>query len=327
MKKFVLTTLFTMTSVIAFADITVSDVKVFSGHPWEEVIVGYTITGTKTKDDIIRVTATDKSANKTYVVESGSKALTGAELTEGRHVLRWNTSVDGAKFSSANVVFDVSVVDVIGGVQLWEYGPYWAECNVGAMEPEESGYYFWWGDTVGYKRNAANDGWVSVKSGESFSFTMEECPTYRKTNSTLQSLGYIDSSGNLVAEYDAAKAHLGALWRTPTVADWESLIRNCTMTLTNRKGVSGYLLTGKGAYASKSIFLPAVGRGWESSLMDTVMGYYWASSPIEDADDSIFSLSSALIFRTDSSSTRNPQLLRNTRYFGCPVRPLRGSSR
>ena len=30
----------------AFADITVSDVKVFSGYPWKEVVVGYTITGT-----------------------------------------------------------------------------------------------------------------------------------------------------------------------------------------------------------------------------------------------------------------------------------------
>ena len=41
-----------------------------------------------------------------------------------------------------------------GGVQLWENGPYWAECNVGAARPEESGYYFWWGDTVGYTRDA-----------------------------------------------------------------------------------------------------------------------------------------------------------------------------
>ena len=45
------------------------------------------------------------------------------------------------------------------GVQLWEGGPYWAECNVGAITPEEYGYYFWWGDTVGYKRE--NDAWVA----------------------------------------------------------------------------------------------------------------------------------------------------------------------
>ena len=64
-----------------------------------------------------------------------------------------------------------------GGVQLWENGPYWAECNVGATKPEEYGYYFWWGDTVGYKRNASNNGWVSSQSGASFSFSSGNCPT------------------------------------------------------------------------------------------------------------------------------------------------------
>ena len=35
------------------------------------------------------------------------------------------------------------------GVQLWEDGPYWAETNIGADEPWDYGYYFWWGDAVG----------------------------------------------------------------------------------------------------------------------------------------------------------------------------------
>ena len=64
----------------------------------------------------------------------------------------------------------VTIVALMGGVQLWEGGPYWAECNVGATRPEEYGNYFWWGDTVGYKRNAADNGWVSVKDGSAFSF-------------------------------------------------------------------------------------------------------------------------------------------------------------
>ena len=40
--------------------------------------------------------------------------------------------------------------DTRGMVRLWAGGPYWAETNVGADEPWESGLYFWWGDTVGY---------------------------------------------------------------------------------------------------------------------------------------------------------------------------------
>lgn len=79
---------------------------------------------------------------------------------------------------------------------------------MGATKPEEYGYYFWWGDTVGYKRNAEDNGWGSVKDGMAFSFTSGNCPTYGKSSSVLQSAGYIDSTGNLVAKYDAATAHL-----------------------------------------------------------------------------------------------------------------------
>ncbi len=68
------------------------------------------------------------------------------------------------------------------GVQLWSGGPYFAECNVGATKPEESGYYFWWGDTVGYKRNG--NSWDAV-DGSKTGFTFwasyyygSYCPTY-----------------------------------------------------------------------------------------------------------------------------------------------------
>ena len=165
MKNIILAVgVFVVTNVLA--NVTVSDIQVFSGYPWREVVVGYTITGTDTEMDadldVIQLVATDKSANKTYTARS----LTGAVLTEGRHVLRWDAASEGAKFSSPNVVFSVSIVRP--GTRLWADGPYWAECNVGATKPEECGYYFWWGDTVGYKRNASNNGWISVKDSTSF---------------------------------------------------------------------------------------------------------------------------------------------------------------
>lgn len=64
----------------------------------------------------------------------------------------------------------------LGGVQLWDGGPYWAECNVGASKPEEYGYYFWWGDAIGYKRNSSDSSWDSVKIGAPFSFSRSNCP-------------------------------------------------------------------------------------------------------------------------------------------------------
>jgi hypothetical protein len=56
-------------------------------------------------------------------------------------------------------------------VQLWENGPYWATTNIGAEKPEDYGYYFWWGDTVGYKRE--NDKWVA-SDGSNSNFSFEE---------------------------------------------------------------------------------------------------------------------------------------------------------
>ena len=75
-------------------------------------------------------------------------------------------------------------------VQLWEGGPYWATTNIGAEKPEDYGYYFWWGDTVGYTRSGgtlsgnaySNVTWVS-STGQQMSsspFSSSSCPTYGK---------------------------------------------------------------------------------------------------------------------------------------------------
>lgn len=95
---------------------------------------------------------------------------------------------------------------------------------MGATKPEEGGYYFWWGDTVGYKRNVNNDGWVSALDGAPFTFVSGNCLSYGKDNSQLMSDGYIDSTGTLVAAHDAATVHLGAPWRMPTSQEMILLI-------------------------------------------------------------------------------------------------------
>ena len=301
-----------MSSVQSFAAIKVSDVEVFSGYPWKEIVVGYTITGTDSSADYIRLTATDKSANKSYT----AKTLLGIKLTEGRHALRWNAAAEGVQLSSTNVVFQLSVVNL--GVQLWENGPYWAECNVGAMKPEEFGYFFWWGDTVGYKIVGSSYDAVDGSS-TGFSFSSDNCPTYGKDNITLESQGYIDSTGNLVAKYDAATQHFGTLWRLPTDAEWRALISNCTTTWTTRNGVTGRLVTGKGTYASKSIFLPATFMGYDDNgFYPGPIGIYWSSTPASDAN-----IARALYFKTDKK--RDEFYLRSyyNRYKGIPVRPVR----
>ncbi len=213
------------------------------------------------------------------------------------------------------------------GVQLWEGGPYWAECNVGATKPEEYGYYFWWGDTVGYAREGgtwtsdyyySGVTWVSSTGARmgSSPFSGSSCPTYNKTTAQLQSAGYIDATGNLVAKYDAATAHLGTPWRMPTDAEFAALINNCTTTWTMRNGVYGRLVTGKGAFSTKSIFLPAAGYGGGSYLSyPGSLGSYWSSTPRSGSSYYAWYLN----FNSDDFY-RNDYY----RHYGFPVRPLRG---
>ena len=257
-------------------------------------------------------------------------ALKGAATLEGP----WRTVTEGdgspgtarptMRFFKAVVFGDAEDDD--GGVQLWENGPYWAECNVGATKPEEYGCYFWWGDTVGYTRSGGTwtDGyyysgvtWVSSTGVQMSSspFT-SSCPTYGKDNAALLSAGYIDSTGNLVAAHDAATAHLGSPWRMPTDAEFSALIDNCTTTWITTNGVSGRLVTGKGNYANRSIFLPAAGRGNGSSLYyPGSRGFYWSSTPYSDKADYAWNLylNSGNFYRSI-----------NYRYLGQSVRPVRG---
>ena len=215
----------------------------------------------------------------------------------------------------------------LGGVQLWENGPYWAECNVGASAPEEHGYYFWWGDTVGYLQSGgtwysfgfySSVTWVS-STGEQMSsspFSPSSCPTYGKVDSELLSAGYIDSTGNLAPEYDAATAHLGAPWRMPTDAEFAALTNNCTATWTTTNGVRGCLVTGKGAYADRSIFLPTAGYGSDSTLgSPNSQGYYWSSTP--DSEDSHFA------WHLYFNSNNFRQYIYYGRQYGLSVRPVR----
>lgn len=226
------------------------------------------------------------------------------------------TGADGEETAVSGEGFVPQPEPELGGVQLWENGPYWAECNVGATKPEEYGYYFWWGDTVGYARNDSDTGWVSSRTGASFSFSSGNCPTYGKTTAQLQSAGYIDATGNLVAKYDAATAHLGAPWRMPTDAEFAALINNCTTTWTTRNGVYGRLVTGKGAFSTKSIFLPAAGNGRDSYLHSLgLYGDYWSSTP---GSGSYY----AWVLYFDSKNFYRDDY--GYRHYGVPVRPLRG---
>ena len=138
----------------------------------------------------------------------------------------------------------------VNWVRLWEGGPKFAEYNVGATSATEYGDYYAWGGSQNKvdDHNTANTG-----------------------------------SGNLTGTDDTDTNLWGSKWRMPTQAELEGLLGNCELEWTtnyNGTGKNGLLCTGKGAYSSCSVFLPAAGYCDHGSVYDQgSRGYYWSSSP------------------------------------------------
>ena len=193
-------------------------------------------------------------------------------------------------------------------VQLWENSPYWADRNIGADNPWEYGFYFWWGDTTGYRPSGTTFG---------FSFEPSNCPTYGKSNATLKSEGWIVSTSGtyvLAPDHDAAHVKWGGRWRMPTYQELSALNNKCDWTWKTINGVKGYVVNGRGKYASNSIFLPCVGEGY-ANIFDLagVRGLYWSSVPNSNGDHSW-----DLCIHSDGHGTSD----RAGRYGGRAIRPV-----
>lgn len=131
-------------------------------------------------------------------------------------------------------------------------GLMWADSNVGARSPSESGDLYAWGETV----PKSSGTWANYLYGNS------------KNN--LTKYNKEDGLRLLESEDDAATVNMGPKWRTPTKMEWEELTNQCTRTWVNVDGVNGFRFTGKNG---NSIFLPAWGdNNWHQGA-----GAYWCS--------------------------------------------------
>ncbi|MGN0846697.1 MAG: chitobiase/beta-hexosaminidase C-terminal domain-containing protein [Kiritimatiellia bacterium] len=313
------------TWVSAFGAVKVTGVAARQRYPWNgkvDIVVMLAGESNEVAWAECRFVATNSTTQTALKVASvtrvGDDSGSGATWTR-RFV--WDATADVGEVQIADVALTVEVTP--GGIQLWADGPYWAEYNVGATKPEEPGYHFWWGDTVGYKwvmRESVygKDRWEAV-DGSRIGFPFwdhSDCPTHDKNASSLRSEGYIDSDYNLVAKHDAATAHLGAPWRMPTGTEMGALVANCTTMWTMSNGAPGWLVTGKGVFASRSIFLPAAGEGYAFGLLSSGSnGYYW-SSTVDSSD-------SRSVWGIDFNSGGFRARTFRSRYYGWSVRPLR----
>ena len=267
----------------------VSDISARQRYPWNGLVdLKFTVTGTSGTRYDTSFTAKDMVGGTNVVMKTirksdGTIAAAKEQLLPGTYNWVWDAPADlpdGFESGRMIVTGTAEEVDMHDKVQLWEGGPYWATTNIGAEKPEDYGYYFWWGDTVGYMYK--NDKWVATDgSSSNFWFIESDAPTYNKSNSTLQSEGWITAEGVLASEHDAAYKHWGGKWRMPTFLELDNLFNECDWVWTTVNGVNGYVVRGRGKCAANSIFLPCAGEGCGASLGSAgSYGCYWSSVPV-----------------------------------------------
>ena len=310
-------------AITSAATPTVSNVTAKQRYPWNGMVdINCTVSGISgTTNRLVFAVAAVNSGivhdiSQFWVVKNGTNSADRAVHTNGTYHLVWDSKADFDNQICSNMVMRVNLVDFHDKVQLWVNGPYWATTNIGAEEPWESGYYFWWGDTIGYKR--VNDAWESSDgSSSNFSFDSSNISTYNKSINTLQSEGWITRDNVLAPGHDAAHVQWGGGWRMPTQQEVDDLNENCDWTWATWNGVSGYIVRGRGAYSSASIFLPAAGYGIGTSLYSAgSSGDYFSSVPI-----SYYYLDTWTLYFTSQSHGTS---YGSDRLGGQPVRPVQG---
>ena len=193
-------------------------------------------------------------------------------------------------------------------------GNLWATCNVGATNPQDYGDYFAWGETETYYSSLNPLAW---KEGKENGYTLAN---YTKLSDGAGISKYNNSDGKTTLEPidDAATANWGYDWSTPTEADYQELINNCTWHWENNynsTNVNGYLVTSR--KNGNQIFLPAAG-GYDGNGNGSIgtNGFYWTASIYGIYFDSANDL--------NFGKTYSPYVNYSYfRYMGFPVRPVK----
>lgn len=211
----------------------------------------------------------------------------------------------------------------------------WATCNVGATKPEESGLFFQWGDTQGYKVTFGelqdeNQGVYGISSMEPemkhFASDFSDYKFYNSENggvmpvevepdqsSPFTKYNGLDGLTTLELSDDAANADYSKM-RIPTKEECAELLSGTTSAWTdnyNGTNVKGCIFTSK-IDETKSIFVPAAGAVSDGVAVNVgLVGYLWSSSLYE----SFIDVACNLGFDSDGSD-----VYFGNRFFGFPVR-------
>lgn len=169
-------------------------------------------------------------------------------------------------------------------------GTLWATCNVGANSPEETGYYFAWGETTPKDYYS----WDNYKWNN-------------RLDATLTKYTDLDRKRKLDDEDDAATANWGSGWCTPSREQILELMSFLSKEgwYARQKGVKGIKFTRNG----NTLFIPCAGYMRNDRLQYPEITYIWANS-IDKGGECLISVSGRGLTSLDGS-------------YGLPVRPVR----
>jgi hypothetical protein len=155
-------------------------------------------------------------------------------------------------------------------------GTKWADRNIGALNPEDTGLYFSWGNTVGHE------------AGKDYDFEDD----YDNTPGS-------ELKGDIDLEHDAARVNLGEPWKMPTKEQLKELVDNCESEVATLKGYLGRCFTSK--INGNSIFIPFAGYISGTSLLSRGShGLYWSSSLDSQTDGYLLIFGSSNVRPADS---------------------------
>ena len=211
-----------------------------------------TITATSIK--ITHTQIPDYFEEYSYILsdDGNSVTFTLVSWNKDNHGLNGTfTKADSPNSMEDNQAIGKAPVGVIAVDLGLPSGTKWANMNVGAEKPEDYGLYFAWGEATGYTSDNS--------SGHSFTH-----------------------NGNFESpEDDAAHVNWGGSWYMPTVEDFKELLDNTTNEWVVLDGVRCRKFTSTvEGLTDKSIFLPAAGYFYDTTLESQGLGgYYWSASP------------------------------------------------
>ena len=221
--------------------------------------------------------------------------------TRGKYHYRGYVKVAGQIIYSDLAEVQLTIADhtcVVDGHRMVDLGLpsgiLWADMNVGATQPYESGGYFAWGETT----PRTNFLWTN------YAFARSTATSFSKYN-------YADGLEKLEEADDAATVNWGSGFRIPTFMNVNELMKYCTISyvyLDDDEGNSYRCVQYVSNVNGNMIYIPCAGYLVGTDSQSTPDAYVW-SRDLHSSRDMSYALwrgSTLLVYR----------------YYGVPVRPI-----